>query len=90
MGSQMGRLVALVTLAVTLAVAATLALAAPAKQYQFTGTVTEIDAKAKTISVDKGGDVWEFATDGLKDLKLKKGDKVTVHYTMIAKKVESK
>jgi hypothetical protein len=63
---------------------------AAGKQYQFTGTVTEVDAKAKTISVDKGGDIWEFATDGLKDLKLKKGDKVTVHYQMIARKVEAK
>jgi hypothetical protein len=84
------RLVALVTLAVIVTVAATLSLAAPPKQYQFTGTVTEFDAKAKTISVDKGGDIWEFATDGLKDLKLKKGDKVTVFYTMTAKKIESK
>jgi hypothetical protein len=84
------RLVALVTLAVIVTVAATLSLAAPPKQYQFTGTVTEFDAKAKTISVDKGGDIWEFATDGLKDLKVKKGDKVTVLYTMIAKKIESK
>jgi hypothetical protein len=63
---------------------------AAVKQYQFTGTVTEVDAKAKTVSVDKGGDIWEFATDGLKDLKLKKGDKVTIHYQMIAKKVEAK
>jgi hypothetical protein len=63
---------------------------AAGKQYQFTGTVTEVDAKGKTVSVDKGGDIWEFSTDGLKDVKLKKGDKVTVHYQMIAKKVEAK
>jgi hypothetical protein len=63
---------------------------AAGKQYQFTGTVTEVDAKAKTISVDKGGEVWEFGTDGLKDVKLKKGDKVTIFYQMIAKKVEAK
>jgi hypothetical protein len=63
-------------------------IAAAPKQYQFTGNVVEFDAKAKTISVDKGGDVWEFSTDGLKDLKLKKGDKVTVHYQMTAKKIE--
>jgi hypothetical protein len=63
-------------------------IAAP-KQYQFTGNVVEMDAKAKTISVDKAGDVWEFSTDGLKDLKVKKGDKVTVFYQMTAKKIET-
>jgi hypothetical protein len=83
------RLIALVVVVVAVAIAATLSLAAPT-QYQFTGAVTEFDAKAKTVKVDKGGDVWEFSTDGLKDLKLKKGDKVTVYYTMIAKKIESK
>ena len=50
------------------------------KQYQFTGTITEVDAKGKTMRVDKGGEIWEFSTEGLKDLKLKKGDKVTVYY----------
>ena len=83
------RLIALVVIMVAVAVAATLSLAAPT-QYQFTGAVTEFDAKGKTVKVDKGGDIWEFPTDGLKDLKLKKGDKVTVSYTMIAKKIESK
>ena len=69
---------------------ATLSMAAGAKQYQWTGTVTEVDAKAKTMIVDKGGETWEFSTEGLKDLKVKKGDKVTVHYVAIAKKIESK
>ncbi len=73
-----------------MAVVVSLSIAAAPKQYQFTGSVTEFDAKAKTVSVDKGGDVWEFSTDGLKDLKVKKGDKVTVHYQMVAKKVETK
>ncbi len=75
---------------VLIAVIAGLSQAAGPKQYQFTGAVTEIDAKAKTSSVDKGGDVWEFSTEGLKDAKLRKGDKVTGHYQMVAKKVESK
>jgi hypothetical protein len=52
--------------------------------------VVEVDAKANMISVDKGGDVWDFSTTGLKDPKLKKGDKVTVHYQMLAKKIEAK
>jgi hypothetical protein len=69
---------------------ATLSMAAGPKQYQWTGTVTELDAKAKTMIVDKGGETWEFSTEGLKDLKIKKGDKVTVYYVAIAKKIESK
>jgi hypothetical protein len=82
------RVAVLVVVVVALVAAAVgWSIAAP-KQYQFTGNVVEVDAKAKTISVDKGGDVWEFATDGLKDLKLKKGDKVTVYYQMTAKKIE--
>ena len=68
--------------------------AAAPKDYQFTGTVTEIDAKSKTISVDKAGDVWEFSTSGrdlAKDLtKVKKGDKITVRYYMVVKSIESK
>jgi hypothetical protein len=82
----------LAVLAVLLAVGlvATLSMAAGPKQYQWTGTVTEFDAKAKTMVVDKAGETWEFSTDGLKDVKVKKGDKVTVYYVAIAKKIESK
>jgi hypothetical protein len=83
--------VAVVVALTLMAAAATWSLAAGPKQYQFTGTVTEVDAKAKTVSVDKSGDVWEFSTEGQKDLgKLKKGDKVTVFYTMTARKIESR
>ena len=81
---------ALGALAVLIAFAAGLSLAAAPKQYQFTGQVVEFDAKSSKLAVDKGGDVWEFTTTGLKDLKLKKGDKVTIYYQMIAKKVEAK
>ena len=81
---------AVVGVVALVALVATLSIAAGAKQYQFTGTVADVDAKAKTMSVDKGGDVWEFSTEGIKDLKIKKGDKITVYYTMIAKKVEAK
>jgi len=77
------------TLALMVIVAG-LSIAATAKQYQFTGTVTEVDAKSYLLRVDKGGDVWEFSTGGMKDLKAKKGDKVTVSYEMIAKKIEMK
>lgn len=85
-----GIVVLIIAVVALVAVVAGWSIAAGPKQYQFTGAVTELDAKAKTLSVDKGGDVWEFATEGLKDLKVKKGDKVTVYYQMVAKKVESK
>jgi hypothetical protein len=84
------RTLVVVAVVAALAFAAGLSLAAAPKQYQFTGTVVEVDAKANMISVDKGGDVWDFSTTGLKDPKLKKGDKVTVHYQMLAKKIEAK
>ena len=83
-------MLATISFLVGLGLAATISMAAGAKQYQWTGTVTEIDPKAKTMSVDKGGDIWEFSTEGMKDLKVKKGDKVTVYYVAIAKKIESK
>jgi hypothetical protein len=63
---------------------------AAVKQYQFTGEVMEFDAKAKTLSVKKGDETWEFSTEGLKDLKAKKGDRLTVYYSMLVKKVEAK
>lgn len=74
---------------VLLAVVATLSIAA-LKEYQATGPVTDIDEKGKTLSITKGKEIWQFSTEGLTDLKAKKGDKVTVYYTMIAKKVEVK
>jgi hypothetical protein len=84
------RVVAIVVVLAVLAIVASWSMAAGPKQYQWTGTVTDVDPKAKTMSVDKGGDVWEFSTEGLKDLKVKKGDKVTVYYITIARKVEAK
>ncbi len=83
-------LLAFVAVLAVIAVVASLSIAASAKQYQYTGTVTEVDAKAKTLSVDKGGEIWQFFTEGMKDVKVKKGDKVTVSYMMVAKKIESK
>jgi hypothetical protein len=81
---------AVLAVLVLVGLVATLSMAAGPKQYQWTGTVTDVDAKAKTMSVDKGGDIWEFSTEGVKDLKVKKGDKVTVTYVAIAKKIEMK
>lgn len=81
---------AVLAVLVLVGLVATLSMAAGPKQYQWTGTVTEVDAKAKTMVVDKGGETWEFSTEGVKDAKVKKGDKVTVHYVAIAKKIEAK
>lgn len=81
---------ALLALLVSVGLVVTLSMAAAPKQYQWTGTVTEVDAKDKTMSVDKGGEVWQFSTEGLKDAKVKKGDKVTVTYVAVAKKIEMK
>ena len=83
-------MLATISFLVGLGLAATISMAAAPKQYQWTGIVTDIDAKSKTMSVDKKGDIWEFSTEGLKDLKVKKGDTITVYYVAIAKKVEMK
>ena len=81
---------AVLAVLVSVGLVVTFSMAAGPKQYQWTGTVTEVDAKAKTMTVDKSGEIWEFSTEGLKDLKAKKGDKVTVFYVAIAKKIEMK
>jgi hypothetical protein len=67
------------------------ALAGAPKSYQVTGPVLEFDGDH--ITVQKGNEKWEIAFD--KDVKVtggevKKGAKVTVHYTMKASAVEVK
>jgi phosphate-selective porin len=71
-------------------VAASMLLGTVAYAYQVTGPVLEVtDTK---IVVDKAGERHEIARD--KDTKgdknIKKGDRVTVEYTMTATKIESK
>ena len=71
-------------------VAVTLLWGTTAYAYQVTGPVLEVtDTK---IVVDKAGERHEIARD--KDTKgdknIKKGDRVTVEYTMTATKIESK
>src|SRR2546423_15650182 len=63
---------------------------AKAKQYQVTGKVLE--ANEQMIVVQKGDEKWEIdRTSDLKiDGELKVGAKVTIHYHMIAGKVETK
>jgi hypothetical protein len=70
---------------------ASFAFAGAPKSYQVTGPVLEFDGDH--ITVQKGKDNWEIAFD--KDVKvtggeIKKGAKVTIHYTMKASSVEIK
>jgi hypothetical protein len=79
----------------SLMAAASLALssvsfAADAKDYQVTGPV--LDVTESMIAVQKGKDRWEIARDSSTKTtgEIKKGDKVTVHYTMTATNIEAK
>jgi hypothetical protein len=78
-------LVAIVTLTLSGA-----AFAAGAKDYQVTGPVLEVSDSM--ITVQKGSEKWEIARDSSTKAtgEIKKGDKVTVHYTMTAKDIEVK
>lgn len=74
----------------TLALAAALVLPGAAlaeHTYQVTGPV--VSSNADSITVKKGSENWEIARgDDKSDVKA--GDKVTITYTMTAKKVELK
>ena len=61
-----------------------------AKTYQVTGPILEVTDKA--IVVQKGEERWEIARDEKTriDGELKVGNKVTIHYRMIAVSVETK
>jgi len=80
----------LVIICVVLMVAALAYARAPKSDYQWTGTVVEVDDDH--IIVQKGNEKWEFAHD--KDTKktgdLKAGSKVTVKYLMKATSIEGK
>jgi hypothetical protein len=74
----------------TLAVAAILAVPGAAladHTYQVTGPV--VSSNADSITVKKGSENWEIAR-GDDKTDVKAGDKVTITYTMTAKKVEVK
>ena len=73
---------------VLLAALASLAYAAGAAQYQFTGTITAVDAQ--TMTVEKGKEKWNFSLEGMQGVTAKTGDKVTVYYHMVANKIEAK
>ena len=61
-----------------------------AKTYQVTGPILELTDKA--IIVQKGDERWEVARDEKTriDGDLKVGNKVTIHYRMLAVSVEAK
>lgn len=63
---------------------------AAGKTYQVTGPVLEVRDDA--IVVEKGKEKWEIARTAATTVKgdLKKGEKVTVEYTMSATKIEVK
>jgi hypothetical protein len=74
----------------TLALAAALVLPAAAlaeHAYQVTGPV--VSSSPESITVKKGSENWEIAR-GDDKTDVKTGDKVTITYTMTAKKVEVK
>jgi hypothetical protein len=70
--------------------AATMAFAAGPNKYQVTGPVLEI--KGDVIVVQKDNDKWEVTRDAATKVTgdLKVGSKVTIEYTMTAKKIEVK
>jgi hypothetical protein len=59
-----------------------------AKSYQFTGIVKTI--QGDTFTVQKNADeTWEFSKGADTKGTLKTGDRVTVHYKMIATEIEA-
>ncbi len=81
---------ALIVIGVILIVAAFAFARPPKSDYQWTGSVVEMDNDH--IIVQKGDEKWEFAID--KDTKMagspKVGSKVTVKYLMKATGIEAK
>jgi hypothetical protein len=64
--------------------------AAAGKTYEITGTI--VSATGTTLSVEKGGEKYEFAIDPATikgSAELKVGSTVTVTYVMSATKIES-
>ncbi len=80
----------LIVIGVILIISAFAFARAPKSDYQWTGTVLEVENDH--MVVEKGKDKWEFAID--KDTKMtgspKVGSKVTVKYLMKATSIEAK
>jgi hypothetical protein len=61
---------------------------AAAKSYQFTGVVKTVTGD--TFTVQKSATVtWEFTKDASTKGAVKAGDRVTVHYKMVATEIEA-
>lgn len=67
------------------------ALAASAKSYQVTGPVVDVNDSAITVEKAKG-EKWEISRDASSQIPadVKKGDKVTIKYHMVADSAELK
>ena len=75
-------------LVVLVALLAITAYAAAAKTYQFTGVVKTV--QGDTFTVQKSPtETWEFSKDAATKGTVKVGDKVTVHYRMVATDIEA-
>jgi hypothetical protein len=61
---------------------------AAAKSYQFTGVVKTVEGDTFTVQ-KSASETWEFSKDASTKGTIKVGDKVTVHYKMIATDVEA-
>jgi cytochrome c oxidase assembly protein Cox11 len=85
MEADMRRIAAVLLVLVTLLTGAAYAAA---KSYQFTGVVKTVEGD--TFTVQKNAtDTWEFSKDASTKGTVKVGDKVTVHYKMIATEIEA-
>lgn len=66
----------------------TLTAYAAAKTYQFTGVVKTV--QGDTFTVQKSAtETWEFSKDAATKGTVSVGDRVTVHYRMIATDIEA-
>jgi len=66
----------------------TISAYAATKTYQFTGLVKTV--QGDTFTVQKSpSETWEFSKDASTKGTIKVGDKVTVHYKMIATDIEA-
>jgi len=76
-----------VVLAILVAVL-TITVYAAAKSYQFTGVVKTVQGDTFTVQ-KSASETWEFSKDASTKGTFKVGDKVTVHYKMIATEIEA-
>jgi hypothetical protein len=85
MEADMRRITAVLVILVAIL---TITAYAAAKSYQFTGVVKTVEGD--TFTVQKSAtETWEFSKDASTKGAVKVGDKVTVHYRMIATEIEA-